>query len=201
MMKSEVLLGILMFYGCHTVLVAEICRVLEDGNYTAIEGLLLTDSNLIKLEGTFFPTNSHSSVVVDVNYHFNITEKEHQFNGDLKLTTNDLRTPDNHTFKFRWMASPVNLLIRPSLLKRLSLMTYQENVAVLTLELEVKCESDFVKEAIDSDCRNVSQLLYQLNNMTSNVSRLYCSFPENLGGYWVSMHIILHFVCSDCMIH
>jgi hypothetical protein len=161
MMKSEVLLGILIFYSCHTVPVAEICGTLKDGNYTAIERLLLTESNLIKLEDAFFPTNSHPSVVVDVFYRF--TQPENH----------------NHTLKFRWMVSPVHLLVEPALLKMLSLMTYQENAADLTLELEVTCDTEFIEMSAELGCKNAPALLYQLNNLTSNVSRhLLASAPR-----------------------
>jgi hypothetical protein len=176
MMKSEVLLAIFAFYGCHNVLVAELCEKLEDSdNYTAIERLILTESNLIKLEGAFFPTNLHPSIVVDVNYHFNISHPQAKFKNQQKLkNVSDLKLTEENpdTFKFRWMASPVNLLIRPSLLKKLSLFTYQVNVAALTLEFEVTCETELINKSVDSNCQNVSQIYHQLNNMTSNVSQM-----------------------------
>lgn len=75
------------------------------------------------------------------------------------------------TLHFKWLASPVNLFMRPQLLQRLSLMTYQVNGTVVDLHFEAPCHLEafnIIQE--NTTCANLPRLVNQLNDMTSNVS-------------------------------
>ena len=188
-MKSAVhLVFLFIVCGSHSVLVSGSCKALNDSsNFTAFESLLLTDSNLVQLEDALFPTNSHSSVVVNVNYHFyelpltnkpaelhpGVKQVSHAINDVTKpdpVTQEDFINKDQFVFHFKWLASPVNLFVRPDLLQRLSLMTYRVDNIAVDLHFEAPC---YLEEfSTNSTCTHLPKLLSQLNNLTSNVSAM-----------------------------
>lgn len=64
--------------------------------------------------------------------------------------------------------------MRPGLLERLSLKTYQTSNVTVDIHLNASCseiseELDEIK-MVNSTCTNIPQLLHQLNIMTANVS-------------------------------
>lgn len=150
---------------------------LQDTNYTAFESLLLTDDNLLELEDAFFPTNSHSSVVIDVYYHLyfrppkevqpELKHVSHTKNGKEAATKRELINEELFVVHFKWLASSVNLFMRPNLLQRLSLMTYQVNSTAVDLNFDFPCR---LKIPITQTCDNLPRLISELNDMTSNVS-------------------------------
>ena len=136
------------------------CAALINSNYSEIEAVLLTDKNLMALEKAFFPTNVHSSIIINVTYHFINYQMDQSVSDDLDLDNSishrlhsqtaergnnneDIdRKPfiaDNASFddieflvvQFRWLASSINLFIRPDLLKSLSLLTYTKHLLCL----------------------------------------------------------------------
>ena len=168
------------------------CEVLyNSNNYTAFEKVLLTDENLVKLQNAFFPTNAHSSVVVNVNYYlYKVTTTKPDYAAQWMSTGahNVIKKEaiDKHCshpsirngreviycHKFRWLFSPINLFTRPDLLKRLSLMTYRANSTDIDLFLEAPCSSEELPLRTNdvSPCKNLTSLVIQLNVITSNVS-------------------------------
>lgn len=64
--------------------------------------------------------------------------------------------------------------MRPRLLQRLSLMTYQVNITNVNLQLEAPCHLEafniIQSGTFNELCTNVSKLHSELNDMTSNVS-------------------------------
>ena len=160
------------------------CGNLDIKNYTSFETLLLTNENLIKLENAFFPVNSHISVVVDVHYHLSgpmqpdvlpievipktVREAVYQPVEASPARTNVTKSSKSTVLKFRWLSSPVNLFIRPDLLKRFSLLTYQVNVTVVDLQFSLCHPEELTTNK--SVCTNVPMLLNQLNKITANVS-------------------------------
>ena len=160
------------------------CGNLDFNNYTSFETLLLTDENLIKLENAFFPVNSHPSVVVDVHYHLIVPieaipetvlrEAVYQPVEEVSpARTNVTKSGKITVYKFRWLSSPVNLFIRPDLLKRFSLLTYQVNVTAVDLQFSL-CQPKELEILNKSACTSVPMLLTQLNTITANVSCTNC---------------------------
>ena len=174
-MECEVssLVFFLLIYGCQSVTCISCSTFNNSKNYTGFEKLILTDENLMKLEDAFFPTNSHSSVVVDVNYHF-LKLPGADFI-DFDMNKGNVAPHELFVVNFRWLASPINLFMRPELLGRLSLWTYSVNKTVVDLEIEVTCHIENFSifqdnNTFDSSCSNLPLLLHQLNDMTANVS-------------------------------
>lgn len=173
--------------------------VLNSRNYTAFETMLLTERNLVALENAFFPTNLHSSTLVDVYYHFIVDEepikpapdvgkKQTSLADDNQLVYYNLQKNDNsknsseYFATFRWSVSPINLYMRPELLKRLSLETHQPKPMRADLYLLPPCEieeSHIVRpnSFINFTCVHVPQFLVLLNHLTTNVS-LWLLQPE-----------------------
>lgn len=178
------------------------CASLINSNYSEIEALLLTDRNLIALEKAFFPTNVHSSITINVTYHFINSQMDQSVSDGLELNAgasyHHLRPQiaekgtnnedidrgfiaDNTSFEdieflvvqFRWLASSINLFIRPDLLKSLSLLTYQAPVVLVDIYLEVSCSIEgfsYHYKNVNSTCEGAPSLLKQLNEITTNVS-------------------------------
>lgn len=194
-MKSLVALVLLVLSAKRILPASSVsCDSLKDSSYSVIEKLLLTDKNLIALEKAFFPTNLHSSIVINVIYHFSTSQGLNQTNhvaGDIvndeaayrPLHTDLERKAENAdsdrellSASFRWLASPINLFIRPDLLKRLSLFTYQAPIVSINIYFESSCTGNFSQDIkkdikkINSTCQNVPKLLKQLDEMTTNVS-------------------------------
>ena len=139
---------------------------LNTSNYTAFESMLLAEKNLIALENVFYPTNLHSSVLVDVYYHLESAEisgpatvsdldkadtnlvqvqslsknKAEYHNLDSKIAElNEAKTDELFVIKFRWSASPINLYMRIGLLQRLSLMAHKATVIPVHIYLQAPC--------------------------------------------------------------
>ena len=168
------------------------CTLLEEKNYTVFESLLLEGSNLINLEDAFYPTNHPYSIMVDVYYHFTAGEDKIEVYSDdsVVITKEDHRilrqassveksTEKTNFVKFRWLASPINLYIRPDLFKRLSLWTYQAKSTRVDIVMKTPCTPEQTRKIIaegkntSGGCSNLSTLLHQLNNMTAKVSACY----------------------------
>ena len=186
-----------LYQSCSTEQGRVNCALLEE-NYTVFESLLLERSNLINLEDALYPTNHPYSSMVDVYYHFTAREDKIKIYSDdsVVITKEDHRIlQQDNSVKFRWLASPINLYIRPDLLKRLSLWTYQVKPNRVDIVMKIPCtpeqtqkiiaeggiskhNTDSRKEQSDDagmsdtsgNCSNLSTLLHQLNNMTANVS-------------------------------
>jgi hypothetical protein len=165
------------------------CSRLKDStNYTAIENVLLTNENIVELEKAFFPTNRHSSVVVNVNYHLyrdvnetqakvdHMMDNHHQPNDNVAgncppMSSINITTKvEIFCVRFRWFSSPINLLTRPELLKRLALMTYQASPVAVDLLLKAPCTLEEFVKADYPQCEALYKLVNQLNALTSNVS-------------------------------
>lgn len=156
------------------------CADFRNGdNYSAYESMLLkNDINTVMLEEVFYPTNYHSSVVVDVKYHFIHTSEENI----LSINSLESEEPWNNVadteisqYHFRWMVSPINLFIRPGLLSSFSLETYQtRNVSVnLYLSLPYNCTPELLKRVLNASaiiCDDPPAHLRHLNTLTANVS-------------------------------
>ena len=133
--------------------------LVSSSNYSEIEVLLLTDKNLMALEKAFFPTNVHSSIAINVTYRFINSQMDQSVSNGLEL---DARASHHRlhpqtaergnnnedidrgfiaddvpfeflVVRFRWLASSINMFIRPDLLTSLSLLTYQAPDAVLMM--------------------------------------------------------------------
>ena len=146
-------------------------------NYSEVDKLILTNYNLMKLEHAFFPPNSPPSVVVDVNYHFTADlKKVHDIEVDLDTKEENFLPDELFVVNFRWLASPVNLFMRSQLLEQLSLRTYTVNNTVVDLQIEVPCHLaiDRDSDTDKSQCKNLSLLYHQLNELTTDVSN--CSY-------------------------
>ncbi len=161
------------------------CADFHDGkNYSAYEAMLLQgESNLEALENGFFRTNYHSSIVVNIEYHFISSGSEEDKHNIFYLLADDdnkepwlnLTAAEISHYHFRWVLSPVNLFIRPDLLTSLSLNTYQaQNVSIdLYLQLPFNCSPEILNRIISpsvSTCDHPNALLKQLNTLTANVS-------------------------------
>ena len=115
--------------------------------------LLKSPQNLVNLSEAFFPTNRQQSVSVEVTYHFN---------------------GSNETARYRWLDSPINMLIRSELLHFLALTMYQVDLRYADVTLDPIC--DFLSETdVSGDpgfiCRpNNLTDHHLLNNLTVNVS-------------------------------
>ena len=127
-----------------------------DRDYHRLESSLLKwPQNLVNLSEAFFPTNRQQSIAVQVAYHFN---------------------GSNETVNYRWLDSPINLLIRSELLHYLALTMYQVELRYADVTLNPIC--DFSSENVSGDpgfiCRpyNLSDH-HLLNNLTVNVSIPY----------------------------
>lgn len=175
----------------HPAVLQYTCNNFQNGrNYSAYEYMLLAnESNLIELENGFYPTNYHSSIVLDVNYHFILTtsadteEKQHKemeidFNlGESSIQDGIEMWNQSHktlNYSFRWTVSPINLYIRPGLLTSLSLNAYQTRHSSIDLHLglPLNCSPECLNETLASSssiCKNPPVFLQQLNNFTANV--------------------------------
>lgn len=168
---------------------------LNKSNYTTIETLILTDENLAELENSFFPTNLHSSILVDVYYNLEGSFQSEAVQSDLKDGTNEniwyyydldhrkkphvIEPLKNVSLHFRWSASPINLYMRHSLLNRLSLATYWTNPLSVEVQLQLPCNQEEIQAAftpqvhdtVDDFCINPDRFLIHLNSATANVSQ------------------------------
>ena len=146
------------------------------GQYSVYESMLLAhDINAVDLEQGFFPTNYHSSVVVDVNYHFIFTSETSDLEMQEEEPFLNITAAEISHYRFRWMVSPINLFIRPNLLSSLSLKTYQtRNVSMdLYLGLPYNCTPEVLNRILNSSasiCNDPPAHLYHLNTLTTNVS-------------------------------
>ncbi len=179
--SSLLLIGLLILALFHLAATISHCDEFQNGNnYTAYESMLLTDENLVELEKGFFPTNYHSSVVLDVEYHFIFTgssyseeihrkeveivsRSELQNSGVYSSDANVLQQQEESPFlnltaaeishyHFRWVISPINLFIRPGLLTSLSLNAYQtRNPSIdLYLGLPINCSPEVLNRILNS---------------------------------------------------
>ena len=192
---SAFLLFILATLRNRPVATISCASLVSSSNYSEIEVLLLTDKNLVALEKAFFPTNVHSSIAINVTYHFiNNYQMDKSVSNGLEL---DARGSHHHlhpqtaekgnnnedidrgfiaddvpfddieflVVQFRWLASSINMFIRPDLLTSLSLLTYQAPVVPLNIYLEVPCSIDeatpLYYEQINSTCDGAPPLLKQ----------------------------------------
>jgi len=171
-----------------------VCEALHNGsNYTALVTLLLTNKNIVQLESAFYPTNSHPSVVVDVTFRFLVKESQPELvywdhpslvdaeiphhNRELRSVSDKDLCPGISQIKLRWMASPINLYIRPRLLEKLSLKTYhtENKHVVVSLYVDSPCEDQICDElrkvqSVNHTCEGAPILLQQLTSLTANVS-------------------------------
>ena len=129
-----------------------------DREYHSLESSLLKwPQNLVNLSEAFFPTNRQQSISVPVAYHFN---------------------GSNEPVKYRWLYSPINLLIRSELLHYLALTMYQVELRYANVTLDPIC--NFHSENVDLDkiClpSNLTVGHHLLNNLTANVSIIFWLF-------------------------
>ncbi len=133
-----------------------------DREYHRLESSLLKwPQNLVNLSEAFFLflTNRQQSISVQVAYHFN---------------------DSNEPVKYRWLDSPINLLIRSELLQYLALNMYQVELRFADVTLDPICNfsSKNVSGDLDNIClpSNLTVGHHLLNNLTANVSIIFWLF-------------------------
>ena len=100
------------------------------------ESILSNDANVRGLINGFFPINRQKSTIVDVTYNLGYCNDSNSNN------SNSYQECDNTTqrwYKFRSTRSPVHNFIRPALLKRLSLLTYEGETRSVSLSIDPFC--------------------------------------------------------------
>ena len=100
------------------------------------ESILSNEANVRGLIQAFFPINRQKSTIVDVTYNLDHCDDSHSDN----VTSN--KECDNTTqrsYMFRSTRSPVHNFIRPALLKRLSLLTYEGETRSVSLSIDPFC--------------------------------------------------------------
>lgn len=140
-----------------TVVVSTDCNVtkcIKNTNYTGIEQSLFSRTqNLVNLSQAFFPANRQPSISVVVTYQFE---------------------DDSEPVVYRWLDSPVNLLIHSDLLFYLSLTIYKVDVRYVTVTLDPieGFEDEEVNKTAPNSICQPSKLPghHLLNNLTVNVS-------------------------------
>ncbi len=132
-------------------------KSISNTNYTGIEQSLFSNKeNLVNLSQAFFPTNRQESISVEVKYMFKLNETTYS------------------SAQYRWLSSPINLLVRSDLLIYLSLTIYNIEVRHVTITLDpIQGFEDEDISSVDPNyiCRpdNVTGH-HLLNNLTTNVS-------------------------------
>ncbi len=117
--------------------------------------MIRNPENLVNLSQAFFPTNRQPSISVQITYQFK---------------------DDSQPVQYRWLDSPVNLLIRSELLFYLSLTIYKvdvRNVMVTLDPIEGFENEEVIGNNTDSSniCRRNNLTGHHLlNNLTVNVS-------------------------------
>ena len=139
-------------------------KCIKSNDYFGIENSLLNRSqNLVNLYQAFFPTNRQASIIVEVTYCFAETGSDTKCNGTSAATA-----------RYRWLDSPVTMLIRSDLLHFLSLAMYDVEIRRTNVILDRIC--DFKQPTISTDnpnyyCRPQNSTAHHLlNNLTVNVS-------------------------------
>ena len=127
---------------------------ISDRDYYSLESSLLKlPQNLVSLSEAFFPTNRQQSISVQVAYHFN---------------------GSNEPVKYRWLDSPINLLIRSELLHFLALTMYQVELRYADVTLDPICHFSSENVTDDDICLPNNTIITEghhlLNNLTANVS-------------------------------
>ena len=117
------------------------------------QSFLKWPKNVEALRHAFFPTNRQASISVQVHYCFN--------DSDLCL-------------QYRWVDSPITMLVRSDLLKYFSLFMYNVEIRHANISLDPFCdfedsdiEVDFHRYCYPSGSNTAHMLL---NEFTSNVS-------------------------------
>jgi len=164
------------------------------------QSLVARSVNLDSLASAFSPVNRQSSITFEVHYFFcsNSTSSgsSTKFSCDeLEEWINDINAgraidtnfTDDYDLKFQWYASPVNLFIRPELLKALSLYTFNVDSYKTYLILDELCDNP--EHQIDNStechavCVNPSPALLVMQELTADVSLLFFStLYEVVGG-------------------
>ena len=138
--------------------VAISCTEFHNGdNYSAYEVMLLEDKlNMEQLKFKFFPTNYHSSIVVNVTYRFIAFDSSSE--PSRQRVHDDLgdKAEISH-YHFQWVKSPINLFIRPGLLSSFSLNTYQAKPASidLYLGLPLNCSYEILNRILNLSAKHL----------------------------------------------
>ncbi len=178
-----------------TVAVSTDCTLTEcinNTNYTGIEQSLFSrPENLVNLRQAFFPTNRQPSISVDVAYMFK----------------NDTSSIYKNTVRYRWLDSPVNLIIRSDILFYLSLTIYKVDVRHVTITLDPI--QGFENEKVNGTdlsyvCRPKDLPGHHLlNNLTVNVSTtafikifINCSYNNHVYVYVYDIPSHVNEICT-----
>ena len=143
------------------------CEQLEsDGCVNSFQQLersiISRDSNMDSLMDAFYPPNRPESIAVNVYYSY-----EH-----------DGVTSYEHAYAFRWAASIVFELIRPDLLRRLSLYLHHGHTTTAKITIDPLCDIDLETKhsmtsyEICSGQGDPSDPVLLLNKLTTHVSIL-----------------------------
>ena len=159
-------------------------------NYSSIEKSLTENpSNLEQLVLTFFPTDKPKSIVVDVTYNIWVDDSTNSdqigSSGSNETDSFYFRAPERvlrsatydtkqWPLNYRWVFSSINMLVNPSLLKKLSLYAFQTEIGNASLNIEVPSGCS-MPEVINETtvCGTISDnynMIELLNQLTSNVS-------------------------------
>ena len=162
------------------------------------QSLVNRSVNLDSLQIAFSPPNHQASISFVVHYRF--CSRELTTNSTANILCSELEDWINDVnagrksveelndkyevhHKFSWNASPINLFIRPKLLKELSLYTFQIGERHTHIVLDQFCESlstnenvthelEVEKQSSDDDaCKNPPSHLMLLEQVTVNVSK------------------------------
>ena len=149
-----VLLLLLLLLSTGQVFLANVTKCIKSNDYFGLEKSLLNrPQNLVNLYQAFFPTNRQASISVEVTYRF---------------------VEVNYTAKYRWLDSPVTMLIRSDLLFFLSLGMYNAEVRYTDIILDPICDFEWIDISNDDPnyyCRPRNSTAHHLlNNLTVNVS-------------------------------
>ena len=132
------------------------------------QSIFSKDSNVEKLQRSFYPVNKEPSNAVEIHYHFD-----------------DQSLPQ--PYRFRWSSSRVFGLLRPKVLQDLSFNVYSADVPTVDIEFNPICENISIHymlvnwEKICSDVTEASDSLVLLNEITAKVSNIY----NTLNWYYV----------------
>lgn len=103
-------------------------------------------ANIDRVQHAMLPPNSPASVQIDVFYHFSTTlmyacKTSSEHSGACNYSSLHLLNLSSMPFdyKFRWSSTSVHNYIRPKLLERLSLFTYQAQITEVHIVIDPIC--------------------------------------------------------------
>lgn len=131
-------------------------------NYQQLERAITMNGNINRMTNGFYPPNRQATAAANIYY------------------VVSSQPSSEYVYKYRWSESPVLQLIRPELLRDLSLFLYHGRTETITVVIPPLCAAPTIELAIQSNsdeiCWSTSDTdhpVHMLNIVTINVSVLY----------------------------